>query len=286
MKIAVIMTENLFSYIMFQAILDKGIIDNKIVGVFKSTRPFFKNKPGYLSSIVKIVKAYSVYFFAFKVFETIIYTAACHIAYLLNKIGIPSNIRIRSLASLAHEHNFPLYILEEINSDVNSREILQMIKGMEPDVIISISANQRLGRELISIPKTACINVHVASLPRYRGVCPYFWVVYNQEKETGVTVHYVDEDFDTGLIIHQKKIAIDDEDSVQSVFLKGSIEGKKLLSQALIDIANGQARAEKQVAGSTYYSWPKPNDYRLFKRRRKNLWSLKEYLQAFTLKDI
>lgn len=187
---------------------------------------------------------------------------------------------------MAREHNFPLYTLENINSDVNSKEVLQMIKEMDPDLIISISANQRLGKELISIPKTACINVHVAPLPHYRGVCPYFWVLYNEEKETGVTVHYVDQDFDTGLVILKKRIALDDKDSAQTVFLKGSIEGKKLLSQALMDISSGKARAERQAADATYYSWPKPNDYRLFKRRGKKLWSLKKYLQAFTLKDI
>ena len=280
MKIIVIVVENLYSNIIFQALLNKKNKGNEIIGIVK-IKGVFPKKNIFLT-LKKILKNYSIYFFTFKVCETIIYNIICCYISLLDKISINSKIRIRPLAKMAHEKNFPIYKVKNINDP----EIISLLKKSQPDLIISISANQKFGSNLISIPKKGCINIHSSFLPFYRGVASYFWTLFNKERESGVTIHYIDEKFDTGPILIQKKIRLNNQDSVQDVFLKCAFTAQKLLDQVLLDISNNQITTKKQNTDhGSYYSWPKSKDYKKFKQKNKKLWNLKKYLKSFLLEE-
>ena len=96
--------------------------------------------------------------------------------------------------------------------------MLNKVRELQPDVAIVCSFNFLLPKELYEIPKFGTINCHPSLLPDYRGANPYFHVINNNEKQTGITFHYVDETFDTGDIITQIPVDIYENDTMGSLF--------------------------------------------------------------------
>ncbi len=87
------------------------------------------------------------------------------------------------------------------------------IQFMEIDVLISINYLYLIEKELISLPKKLAFNIHGSLLPKYRGRTPHVWAIINNEKETGITAHCIDEGCDTGDIIEQIVIPIDENNT-------------------------------------------------------------------------
>ena len=91
-------------------------------------------------------------------------------------------------------------------TSINEPDFINKIKILNADIAVVCSYNKKFKPELINSVKSGFVNVHPSLLPDYRGANPYSHVIINNEKETGVTLHFMDEDFDTGNIIWQKKI--------------------------------------------------------------------------------
>jgi methionyl-tRNA formyltransferase len=107
------------------------------------------------------------------------------------------------LKEFAKEQNIPYKKMEKQDS-----LLTQWIKEKNPDVIAVFKMPFLLKREIFSLPEYGSLNLHPSLLPHYRGPNPWFWIFYNMEKESGVTVHFIDEGEDTGDIIYQQKITI------------------------------------------------------------------------------
>ncbi len=104
------------------------------------------------------------------------------------------------------------------NKNFKDEKLLQTIKDLNPDIAFVCSYNFLLPKELYEIPKLGTLNFHPSLLPDYRGANPYFHVLNNNEKETGITMHFMDETFDTGDIVKQIKIPIMENDTMGSLF--------------------------------------------------------------------
>lgn len=163
--------------------------------------------------------------------------------------------------TLAERHNIPYRHVD----DVNAPEYKQYVETLSPDVIASVAATQKFDTELLAIPQQAIINIHSSLLPEYRGVSPNFWVLLNDEDITGITVHYMDEDLDTGDVIRQEQMQIHDSDTLHSLNTRAAEQGSELLLNALHDIklATVSARPIDPDDG-TYYSLPTRDDVRMF----------------------
>ena len=107
---------------------------------------------------------------------------------------------------------------------INSEEFLDRMKGYECDLFVSMSFNQIFRSGLINLPPLKTINCHAGKLPFYRGRNILNWALINDEKEFGITVHYVDEGIDTGDIIIQRCYPIADEDDYATL-LERAYEG-------------------------------------------------------------
>jgi len=160
-----------------------------------------------------------------------------------------------SVASAARRHGIRVYETKSVN---NSR-FLDMLAELAPDVVVSVNASQKFGARLLGLPRWGCVNVHGALLPRYRGRLPSFWVLANDECETGATVHVMNADLDDGPIIRQERLPIEPTDTQHTVIQKTKELGCRLLLEALdliesrrvVLFPNDRARA-------TYYSFPTP----------------------------
>ena len=105
-------------------------------------------------------------------------------------------------------------------NDLKSPELINTIKELNVDMAVVCSFNYKIPKELLSAVKDGFINLHPSLLPAYRGANPYSRVIMNNEKETGVTIHHMSEEFDKGDIILQMKCPIEKNETMGSLFNK------------------------------------------------------------------
>lgn len=167
-----------------------------------------------------------------------------------------------SVRAVARHYGIPLVPTASINSE----EYVERLQALAPDVIVSVNAPQIFKRRLLELPRLGCINVHGALLPRYRGMLPSFWVLLNREKETGVTVHFMNEHLDDGPILLQRKVPIAPDETHHSLILKTKRVGAELLLEALEQLERGKVETKVNAREqATYYSFPTPQDGRRFR---------------------
>ncbi|MDO4942337.1 MAG: methionyl-tRNA formyltransferase [Lachnospiraceae bacterium] len=150
----------------------------------------------------------------------------------------------------ALEYQIPVY------QPVRARdpEFVDLLKKMNPDVIVVVAFGQILPKSILEIPKYGCINGHASLLPMYRGAGPIQWVVINGEKETGITTMRMDEGLDTGDMIETAVVPIDPKETGGSLFDKLMKVGGQLMVSTLEKLENGTAVFTPQGDGETCYA--------------------------------
>jgi methionyl-tRNA formyltransferase len=91
---------------------------------------------------------------------------------------------------------------------IKDPQSIEEIRALSPDVVVVMAYGQILPRTALEIPKLACLNLHASLLPRWRGAAPIQAAIAAGDRETGITVMYMDEGLDTGDILLQRKIDI------------------------------------------------------------------------------
>jgi methionyl-tRNA formyltransferase len=91
---------------------------------------------------------------------------------------------------------------------IKDRPTIEEIRALQPDVIVVMAYGQILPRDVLEIPRIACLNLHASLLPRWRGAAPIQAAIAAGDRESGITVMYMDEGLDTGDVLLQRKIAI------------------------------------------------------------------------------
>lgn len=124
---------------------------------------------------------------------------------------------------------------------VNSDEFYEIAQKYTCDLFVSMSYNQIFRSRIYNLPPLKTINCHAGKLPRYRGRNILNWALINDEKEFGITVHYVDDGIDTGDIILQRIYPITDEDNYNTLLEVAYKECPDILYQAIKEIQNGTA---------------------------------------------
>jgi len=167
------------------------------------------------------------------------------------------NIWFDSVAEFAGSRGIPVYAPENINHPV----WINRIRAMAPDLIFSAYYRDIVKQEILDIPRCGAVNLHGSLLPKYRGRVPINWAIINGETETGVTLHYMTSRPDAGDIIDQEKVAISDDDTAKSLFLKAVDAAKVMLKRALPLLAAGKApRKAQNEAEATTFGGRRPAD--------------------------
>jgi methionyl-tRNA formyltransferase len=147
-----------------------------------------------------------------------------------------------SVKEAAIHYNIPVFQPEKIKD----KDVIDLIKGLKPDLIVIVAYGKILPKEIIDIPKLGTINVHASMLPKYRGAAPVQWALLNGEKFTGITVMKVTEKLDAGDIILQESIPIYETDNAATLTEKLFKLGAQLMIKAVSQIKNGKANYIKQ----------------------------------------
>lgn len=143
----------------------------------------------------------------------------------------------------------------EVVKPIKIREDYQGILDVEPDLIVTCAYGQIIPKILIDSPRLGCINVHASLLPKYRGGAPMQRAIMDGEKETGVTIMYMDEHMDSGDIIEQRAIPIEEGDNLDSLSRKLAQISGELLVDVLPKIISGVNERIKQNEDEVTYGY-------------------------------
>lgn len=166
-----------------------------------------------------------------------------------------------SIQGIAKAHAVPYFHVQKINS----QEFHNLLDQLRPDLLISLSCPQVIGKRLRGRFPYGAINVHGAPLPRYRGLMPAFWALLNNEQKTAVTVHDLDDQLDNGEILVQQEVPISVEDTWDSLVKKTKAAGAEALIRAVEHIKTGTVeRRPNREEEATYFTFPTTKDRKAF----------------------
>ncbi len=143
---------------------------------------------------------------------------------------------------VAQKYDIPVYQPATLR-DGQAEEI---IRQLAPDLCVVVAYGRILPPQILSIPKHGCINLHVSLLPKYRGSAPVQWAVLNGDKQTGVSIMYLNEGLDTGDILKVASIEIGENETSGELFEKVTAVGAKTLIETICEIEAGTAVATPQ----------------------------------------
>ena len=145
--------------------------------------------------------------------------------------------------------------------DVNAPEVVEAIAATQPDLLYSFYFRQMIRPRILEIPRLGALNLHGSLLPRYRGRAPVNWVLVHGEKESGVTLHYMDAKPDHGDVVGRRAVAIERDETALSLTRKLAGTGCELLAEMHPHLLAGSAPREPQDhTGSCYFGGRTPAD--------------------------
>jgi methionyl-tRNA formyltransferase len=144
---------------------------------------------------------------------------------------------------------------------VRAPEVLDHLRGVRPDVIITAAYGQLLPQALLDIPRCGCLNVHASILPRWRGAAPIHRAVMAGDTETGVTLMRMVLELDAGPILGTRRIPIGPDDDTGVIHDRLAELGADLVAELLPRYLSGELEPVPQPAeGVTYAERIRPED--------------------------
>lgn len=118
----------------------------------------------------------------------------------------------------------------------NSERFRKLLLHLNVDLIIVGTWKEKLRKDTFNIPKIATVNVHPSLLPRYRGPNPYLQTILHGEKFSGVTLHLMDESYDSGSILSQQKVEILPNDTSKELKERSVRVARSLVADFITDL--------------------------------------------------
>lgn len=162
------------------------------------------------------------------------------------------------IKQICKQANVPL---RQFNKKDFNAHLKDWLQEHSPDVVFVKTFPFLIPAECLSIPKHGFINFHYAPLPEWRGSNPLFWMIRNQVKEAGVSIHKMDEAFDSGDLILQHRIPLAAEATFGLLCTQLAYLGLELTQVLLQQMATGTTKAEPQDnSKAKWYGRPTPAD--------------------------
>jgi methionyl-tRNA formyltransferase len=137
---------------------------------------------------------------------------------------------------------------------IKREEAVAEIHALAPDVIVVMAYGQILPRSVLEIPRVACLNLHASLLPRHRGAAPIQAAIMAGDRESGITVMYMDEGLDTGDILLQSRLELAADETGGSLHDRLAQIAPKALEEALTSLAGGDAPRSPQDSSLATYA--------------------------------
>lgn len=150
----------------------------------------------------------------------------------------------------ALEHEIPVYQPVKVREEA----FVQVLRELDPEVIVVAAFGQILPESILNMPKYGCINVHASLLPKYRGGAPVHYAILNGDEKTGVTIMYMVKKMDAGNIIYQKETPISYDETVGELYDRLSTLGAEAIVEAMPAIIEGTNASIPQDESKVTYS--------------------------------
>lgn len=158
--------------------------------------------------------------------------------------GRGKKIQMSAVKKYAEEHlDCPVFQ----PANLKDPDFEQQLKSIEAEIFIVV-AFRMLPESIWTIPPKGTINLHASLLPHYRGAAPINWVLINGEKETGVTTFFINKQIDTGKILLQAEVNIDENDNAGTLHDKLMEAGAELLVKTITHLSTGNIEPINQKA--------------------------------------
>src|SRR5438046_1345231 len=125
--------------------------------------------------------------------------------------------RLKLAASPIKDAAFRMHLKSYQPDKIGSASSVAQLKYLKPDLIIVAAYGQILTKDILNLPKYGCLNIHASLLPKYRGASPIHAAVAAGEKQSGVTIMWMDEGLDTGDILLQETVALRRRETAESL---------------------------------------------------------------------
>lgn len=179
--------------------------------------------------------------FSYKALEKLISLNA-NIVGVCTKKKSNFNSDFRDLTPLCKNENIPYKYID----DINSRDSINWIKSLKPDIIFCFGWSSLIKKELLDLPKMGVVGYHPAKLPQNRGRHPLIWAMVLGLKKSASTFFFMQEGADDGDILSQKEFDILYEDNAQSLYSKVSNIALEQIEEFLPQLQNGNFKKLKQ----------------------------------------
>lgn len=133
-------------------------------------------------------------------------------------------------------------------------EAIKKIRIWDPDLIVVAAYGQILRKNILTLPKFGCLNVHASLLPRWRGATPIQASIAHGDQVAGITIMKMDEGLDTGPILSQKEVVIFDDDTGGTLEARLADVGADLLVETVHPYLDGSITPQPQVDGKQTYA--------------------------------
>jgi folate-dependent phosphoribosylglycinamide formyltransferase PurN len=238
----------------------RGLPSTVTITKIFALHPHFANK-----TFLRTVKEYFSYFgvlvFTYMIFLRFFYFLSDQINKLFSH-----DAQFHSVDLVCKKYNIPCSKTYKINA----KEVISELKGLQPDIIFSVSSPQIFKKDLIALPLKGCLNIHSSLLPLYRGQNANFWVMAKGEKKTGVTIHYINPGIDDGDILLQEKIVIQNNWSLHDLYMKAIETGSNMIAKSLQLVYQDKVTTKKNdISKGSFFSFPSNSDVKEFRSRNK-----------------
>jgi methionyl-tRNA formyltransferase len=137
---------------------------------------------------------------------------------------------------------------------LDSDEEYDFMKNLKPDIVVVIAYGKIIPKRFLNLAKYGFINVHASLLPKWRGAAPIQRSIMSLDNETGISIMKVVEELDAGPVMHQAKIAINENTDTQTLTQVLSQLGAKAILDSINKIENGKAKFKEQNHNQATYA--------------------------------
>lgn len=131
---------------------------------------------------------------------------------------------------------------------------IEQLRSLAPDLMVVVAYGLILPKDVIDIPPKGCINIHASLLPRWRGAAPIQRSILEGDRETGVTIMYIEPKLDAGPMILKATTPIGLDETASELHDRLSVIGAETLMKSLPAIDGGNVRAELQDEAKVTYA--------------------------------
>jgi len=146
----------------------------------------------------------------------------------------------------------------------NRSEVVQTIESLQPDIFLAVGYTKLLKADMLAVPRIVSANVHASLLPAYRGKHPVFWALRHGEEYSGLTIHAMDANLDTGDILYQTEVRTCSNDSVATLYERIIDQSLPLVERLIRDAGlDALPRKPQDKDKGSYFSGTTEKDFHI-----------------------